>query len=802
MKLKSFKRTPVVIACAVIAVVCSFRGLRLQFFEPLERMTFDARARTALHFPGPVATNLGFVFINEESIKKVWDGSLGYHFGLLWPRQIYGALIDELAQEGARAVAIDVLFGELRSDHPPVQMADGSIGPESDDYFAQEMRRAGNVIVAITPEVTPPDLFLTNAAAWGDISADKDAGGILRRAEAFRTYRRWHRAFRQMEADPDYGVDLAKARVEPGRIVLPRPASVGDIVIPLNAQGEFDLADFAGEKLPAGMPRWNKPFTELRVWHMGIVLAARALQLDLNHAEIDLKHGRITLQGPAGIKRVLPVDSNAYFFIDWSLPSGHPQLTRQPIQELLVQHRSRLEGRTNLLDNTWRDKLVVVGSSAVVGNNITDRGATPLSRDTLLVSKHWNVANSVITGRFVRRTPLVLDLVFIIILGLTTALLTWRLPVFSALVAVALVALAYLGLAWVMYLRNRYWLPVVLPLGGALFMNYVLLIAWRAVFEQAEQRRVRAVFSTLVSPKIVKELLKAKTLFLGGVRREVTVLFADVRGFTEFTDSSQEQVAEWVRGRQLTGADAEKCFDEQARETLETINRYLGVIADTVIQQDGTVDKFIGDCVMAFWGAPTPNPRHASACVRAAIQAQRSIHELNRERVAENQRREIENQSRVAAGLPPHPQFPVLYVGIGINTGTVTVGLMGAESKAVVRQGNYTVFGREVNLASRLESRASRGHILISEATFERLKYEDPALGAACIALPPLSDLKGIRGSIQIYEVPWAVPGAPSLEQPAPVSRTDISAFGPSQRTDKFPAPKVGTIQTGTADTE
>jgi adenylate cyclase len=273
------------------------------------------------------------------------------------------------------------------------------------------------------------------------------------------------------------------------------------------------------------------------------------------------------------------------------------------------------------------------------------------------------------------------------------------------------------------------------------------------------------VFSTVVSPKIVRELLQAGTLKLGGARREMTVLFADVRGFTEFTDASQELVADWVRRNNITGSAAEACFDEQAHETLETINRYLGLVAETIVQQDGTLDKFIGDCVMAFWGAPTPNARHASACVRAAIQAQRAIYELNRERLAENKLREAENEARVTRGLSPRPLLPILFLGTGINTGMATVGLMGAESKAVVRQGSYTVFGREVNLASRLEGRSGRGRILISEATFERLKSEEPALAATCVALPPISDLKGFRGSIQIYEVPWRPLDAPSLEE-------------------------------------
>src|SRR5439155_3949959 len=145
---------------------------------------------------------------------------------------------------------------------------------------------------------------------------------------------------------------------------------------------------------------------------------------------------------------------------------------------------------------------------------------------------------------------------------------------------------------------------------------------------------------------------------------------------TELTDSSQERVAEFVRKHHLKGDAAEACFDEQARETLATVNLYLGLVADTLIKQDGTLDKFIGDCVMAFWGAPTPNPKNALACVHAAIEAQSAINALNQQRELENQTREQENQTRVAAGLEPRPLLPILVLGSGINTATATVGLM------------------------------------------------------------------------------------------------------------------------------
>ena len=128
---------------------------------------------------------------------------------------------------------------------------------------------------------------------------------------------------------------------------------------------------------------------------------------------------------------IIPVDAEGYFYIDWCMPPNHPQLTQEAIQELLWQDRLRLEGRTNELRNLWDGKLVVVGSSAT-GNDLTDRGATPLSEHTLLVSQHWNVANSIITGRFIRRAPLAVELALIALLGIAAALLTWKLRVLLA----------------------------------------------------------------------------------------------------------------------------------------------------------------------------------------------------------------------------------------------------------------------------------------------------------------------------------------------------------------------------------
>jgi class 3 adenylate cyclase len=674
---------------------------------------------------------------------------LGYRFGLLWPRQVYGRLVDELSAQGAEAVGFDVLFGELRPDHPSVQTGPSILDrEESDDFFAEQLHRAGNVILALTPELVPPGPFATNALALGDISTDRDSDGILRHVKAFRDLRRWHPLFQQIEDNPELGVNLTNAIFAPGKIILPQIGLTNTIEVPVDAENNFNLADFGVDKLPPGVAPTAKAFTTERVWHMGILLAAQQLKLDLAKAIVDLPGGKIILRGTNGVQRVIPVDADGYFLVDWRLTPADPRLLRAPVESLLLQDRLRRSGETNGLRDDFRGKLVVVGF-AVQGNDLTDRGATPLEHDTLLVSKHWNIANSVITGQFLRRTGSKETIAIIILLGLVTAFLTWQLRALAASIATLLLVAGYAAFTFVVFIRHGLWLPLVAPIFCAM-IEHISLVTYRVVFEEREQRRVKSVFSKIVSPDVVTELLGAEKLSLGGSRREITVLFADVRGFTSFTDQLQEEVAEYVRTHNVDSETEEKHYEESARETLEIINLYLAAVADAVKNHAGTLDKYIGDCVMAFWNAPVANGRHALAAVEAAIESQRAIHQINESRLAQNMAREADNRARIAAGQPPKPLHVALQLGTGINTGLVTVGLMGSNQHIL----NYTVFGREVNLASRLEGVSGSGRIIISDTTYNHLLRHAPAMAATCNELFPVQ-VKGIKNAVRIYEVAW-----------------------------------------------
>lgn len=391
-------------------------------------------------------------------------------------------------------------------------------------------------------------------------------------------------------------------------------------------------------------------------------------------------------------------------------------------EELLLEAKARAEGQA-VDTGRWKNRLVVIGSAVTAFSAVADQGNTALESGTSLVLKHLNVANAMLTNRFVTTSPLALKLLMILVMGVIAGWITSAVsrPLTGTALMAAVVAV-YVGLACWLYTRHRFWLPVILPLGCSGLVTHAMALTYRVQAEQAEKKRVKSVFSKMLAPEVVDELLKAAKISTGGVRREITVYFADVRGFTTLTDRTQTQAVEYVKQHKLTPEQAEAYHNRVAREILDTVSTYLGTIAGAIKKHHGTLDKYIGDCAMAFWGGPLPNPRHAGDAVRSAIDAQRAMLDLNLKRDAENKIAR-DSAARAAQGLPPESPLPLLAMGTGINTGVAIMGMMGSDADGL----NYTVFGREVNLASRLETLSGYGRIIISHATYLALQRDDPS---------------------------------------------------------------------------
>jgi adenylate cyclase len=326
-----------------------------------------------------------------------------------------------------------------------------------------------------------------------------------------------------------------------------------------------------------------------------------------------------------------------------------------------------LKGR--IAPDALRDRIVLVGTTV---QGLKDLRTSPVSVDFPGVEMHANVMRAILDGEFKQRpdTAVAFELVQAAVAGvLLVAVLPLLSPLFS--IAVTLAALAGVtALNFWMYQS----LDLVLPLASALLLIVALFVfnlAWGYLFEYRKGRAIVNLFGEYVAPELVARMAEDPARYnMDGESRELTVLFADVRGFTTISEGLQPN------------------------ELREYINLYLTAMSEDIRGNRGTLDKYIGDAVMAFWGAPVALPDHAALAVATALKMQATAARLDRE--------------FAARGWPP------LKIGIGLNTGEMRVGDMGSKIRRA-----YTVMGDAVNLGSRLEgiTKAYGVGLVVGEAT-------------------------------------------------------------------------------------
>jgi adenylate cyclase len=236
----------------------------------------------------------------------------------------------------------------------------------------------------------------------------------------------------------------------------------------------------------------------------------------------------------------------------------------------------------------------------------------------------------------------------------------------ASLVAVgAVFATLLIGTSWYFYTQQRLLIDFTYPLLSTTAI-YLTLIFASFVREQAQRRQIRLAFGQYLSPALVEQLAQSpEKLVLGGEEREMTIMFSDMRGFTSISESYKN--------------------DPQGLTAL--MNRFLTPLTNAILDRKGTIDKYMGDAIMAFWNAPLDDQAHQLNACEAALDMLERVDALN-------QQRELEAKE---AGRP----FIPLNVGVGLNTGTCVVGNMGSDMRF-----DYSVFGDSVNLASRLEGQS------------------------------------------------------------------------------------------------
>ena len=500
-------------------------------------------------------------------------------------------------------------------------------------------------------------------------------------------------------------------------VTFPRPefstnaAAVGHVALRPDRDG-------VRRRVPPRMAGWDNGVNR-DVWHIGLELGARQAGLDLAKAEVQAHRLRIPFRGEPGRFRDIPLDRSGDLLIDWELSyTNSPPLLTNLYSTLLLERKARAPGTKPPQD--WAGRMVVICSTAS-GSNIEDRGPSPLQANDVGGSVIWNVARSVVTGRCVRQSPPWLDTLIIAGLGLVAGVLSWRLRALWASLAAGGIAVAFLAVAVWAYTAHRWWIPVVQPLAGALAVTYLFMVTYRLFGEMLLTRRDLA-------PYVVEALWPHRLHQPRSKLRRATVFFADIRGFSDWLREQCEEVGAWYRRSPVPGVKEEEVVSAAEEQFLAVTRDYLARVADCIQGRQGTLDKFIGDCVMAFWGAPVRYERHAELAVQAAMDAQRAVASLNEALAAGPRRLGIHLAGHKSPLAVPLAKPLQLEFGVSLHCGVVSVGAVGDPRHL----SNYTVSGRVVNEASRLQGDAGRGHIVCTGEVLAELERLQSPLAALC----------------------------------------------------------------------
>ncbi|OWW20404.1 CHASE2 domain-containing protein [Noviherbaspirillum denitrificans] len=531
------------------------------WWERIEENNFDWL--TILSSPGTAGSPITIVGIDEPSFAE-------FQHQWPWPRSMHAELIDRLKEEGAKVIALDVLFLEPST-------------PQADAALADAIRRAGNVVLA---------------AEW--------------------------------EQRSDGYIDQQR-EILPLRSLLDAGATTGIAKVPLSGA------------CIRRFPSFDNAFGRT-------VLDAAGISVDL--AQLP-QRPMIRYAGPA--------KSFSY-----------------------VSYYQALNPREFLPRGFFKDRIVLVGMYLDDAPQLgVDMYCTPYSWRNLRRMPGVEINANVIDAAMQRRVAAELGqeskLALLALLALVSlaAFRQWS-PVRASL-SLLLLAGATAGASWALFAFANLWWPVFAPLAG-IFTSWLGSGAGAFLEERRKRAEVRRAFGHYVSPAVIEQMLaQPERLRLGGERREVTLLFSDLAGFTSISEKLEPE------------------------EVAEIMNFYLTEMAAIVIGSNGTLDKFIGDAVMAFWNAPLDDPEHALHACEAAMKMQQAMQAVN----------DALRKKGVAE----------LSMRIGVHTGMAVVGNMGSTDRF-----DYTAIGDSVNLASRLEgaNKVYGTGILLSGSTADALRGRVP----------------------------------------------------------------------------
>jgi len=650
---------------AVILVVAVLVLWRPAYTEFLELKFYDLKF---LHRgPLPPGAEIAIVGIDDASLQKVgrWP----------WSREHIARLLSKVKEAGPRVLALDIIFAEREETAAVLTLVNlrreiarrGKATPELMALLDQEERRADvdQRLAQVIAQESPTILgffFKDVGGTAGGLQAEQLLGESYIRASTYNAVRLLETESSQLPLIGAQGVQVNLQKFT--------AAAAGG--------GHFNMIpddDGVVRSTPLAIlygPDFFAPLTLVAADHylgrppLGITLSRLGVQ------EVRL--------GP----RRVPVDRFGRFLINYlGGPGIFPTYSAADV----------LEGR--LPPEAIKDKIVLVGATAV---GIYNLRVTPFSGNQRGVEVHATVIDNLLSGRFMQTPPYpkALSLLIVLALGIILGLALPRLSAFWSFAFTLALAAVFTAGNYLAFTLGRQ-LDLFYPLLEIGVINVGFTIH-RFVLEEQERVRLRRTFEAYVAPTVVREILKhPDNLRLGGERREITILFTDIRGFTTLSENLEPE------------------------ELVKVLHDFLNPMSNIIIQHSGTIDKYIGDAIMALFGAPLELPDHATLACRTALDMVATLKELDSQWAAEGR-----------------PQFRI---GVGINSGEAAVGNMGSD-----RLFDYTAIGDNVNLASRLEglNKYYGTNILLSHGTVQSLNADFIIRSV---------DLVQVKGKAQTQEV-------------------------------------------------
>lgn len=696
----SFAISLVITLAALVIYVTTFVGEKpTPLFDFVTRLELDS-LDTRFQLRGRIEPDPRIVIVDIDQHSQEVLGHWPF------PRFYFAQLLDTLRERGARVVAFDITFSkpdesgqpleslskdlaELQKKGAPVSLAvrdaieRKKLEYAYDKQFAEAIRRFGAVVLGNYFLYTQTDLRGVSDEAlqhYADLIAyfpfpqvrplspatgKEDRLGVIQKYDALGLVPKG------AEANSD----------ELNAAVASQRGGTGFFNVQIDADGVVRQLCLA---LPYGrgpdLDGWDI-YASVDVQALRIFLGATDQQTVLNYG----KAGVASVE--FGKKLVVRPDDVSRIKVNYRGPvRTYPYISfADAVQQKFAP-------------SAFKDKIVLVGASAT---GIGDLRTTPFGGlDFPGVEIHANLIDNLLNQNFLTRgaRQALADLGFIFLfgipLGIWLAVVQPRWLIFGFLLLAPFVAIIYWGFL------HGWWLNFIVPALFTLIPNVSLVALYRVLIEEQEKRKVRGAFQQYVSPEVIRRLLTDPER-VKPRKTAVTVLFSDIRGFTSISEKLD------------------------AQELADLLNSYLTEMTRIIFRNQGTLDKYMGDAVMAIWGAPFDEPGHAARCCQAAIDMFARL--------------EVLQQAWRSRGQP------VLEIGIGVNTGIASVGNMGS----ALRYG-YTAMGDSVNLASRLEglNKEYGTGIIISEST--RAAVENDSF------LVRELDLIRVKGKLQpvtIYEL-------------------------------------------------